>query len=69
MQCTCITKAMNMKYLIIHTDPTTGEQCAFFTHWYQYENHFQPGMIVVDRTQGLITFDGETWQDIEEDSL
>lgn len=60
---------MNMKYLIIHTDPTTGEQCAFFTHWYQYENHYQPGMIVVDRTQGLITFDGETWQDIEEDSL
>lgn len=58
-----------MKYLIIHTDPTTGEQCAFFTHWYQYENHYQSGMIVIDRTQGLITFDGETWQDIEEDSL
>ncbi len=58
-----------MKYLIIYTDPTTGEQGAFFTHWYQYENHYQPGMVVVDRTQGLITFDGETWQDIEEDSL
>lgn len=58
-----------MKYLIIYTDPTTGEQSAFFTNWYQYENNWQPGMIVVDRTRQLITFDGETWQDIEEDSL
>lgn len=58
-----------MKYLIICTDPITGKQWAFFTHWYQYENHYQPGMVVVDKTQGLITFDGEIWQDIEEDSL
>lgn len=58
-----------MKYLIIYTDQVTGNQSAFFTHWYQPENHYQPGMIVIDRTQGLITFDGETWQDIEEDNL
>lgn len=55
-----------MKYLIIYKDPTTGEQWAFITQWYQYENHYQPGMIVIDRTQHLITFDGETWQDIDE---
>lgn len=58
-----------MKYLVIYTDQTTGEQGAFFTHWFQAENHYQPGMIVIDRTSRLITFDGETWQDIEEDSL
>lgn len=58
-----------MKYLIIYTDPTTGEQVAFFTDWYQCENHYQPGMIVIDRTQHLVTFDGETWQDIDEDHL
>ena len=58
-----------MKYLIIHEDPTTGEKGAFVTKWYQYENHYQPGMIVIDRTQGLITFDGEMWQDIDEDHL
>ena len=58
-----------MKYLIIYTDPNTGEQGAFLTHWYQYENHWQPGMIVIDNTQRLVTFDGETWQDIQEDHL
>lgn len=26
-------------------------------------------MIVIDRTRRLITFDGDTWQDIEEDNL
>lgn len=58
-----------MKYLIIYEDPTTGEKGAFLTQWYQYENHYQPGMMVIDRTQGIITFDGEIWQDIEKDSL
>ena len=60
-----------MKYLVITKDPYTGEQSAFYTNWFDTENHYNPdfNMIVVDRTQHLITFDGETWQDIEDDSL
>lgn len=59
-----------MKYLVISQDPCTGEKSAFYTNWYDAEK-FNPemDMIVIDRTQHLITFDGETWQDIEEDSL
>ena len=56
-----------MKYLIIYTSPDTGEHSAFLSHWYEYENHWTPGMIVIDNTQRLITFDGETWRDIEKD--
>lgn len=58
-----------MKYLIIFIDPLTGGKTAFTTNWYQYEHHYQEGMIVVDTTQHLISFDGEIWQDIEEDHL
>lgn len=58
-----------MKYLIIATDSRTGEKTAFYTNWYRYENNYAPGMIVVDRTQRIITFDGKTWSDIEEDHL
>lgn len=58
-----------MKYLIIYTDAASGVSSSFYTNWYQFENNFQEGMIVVDRTQHLISFDGETWQDIERDNL
>lgn len=60
-----------MKYLIIATDPLTGGKTAFYTDWFQAENHFNPeaGMVVIDLTQHLVTFDGETWQDIEDDHL
>lgn len=60
-----------MKYLVIATNPITGEQEAFYTDWFQAENHFNPevGMVVIDQTQHLVTFDGETWQDIEDDHL
>lgn len=61
----------HMKYLIIITNPNTGEKSAFYTNWFQSENHFNPdfAMVVIDLTQHLITFDGETWQDIEDDHL
>lgn len=52
-----------MKYLII----VEGE--AFLTKWYSYENNYEPGMIVVDIANWLVTFDGETWNEIEEDHL
>lgn len=60
-----------MKYLIITQDPCTDERSAFYTNWFDAENNFNPeyNMIVIDRTRHLVTFDGETWQDIEEDSL
>lgn len=60
-----------MKYLVIIIDPATGEKSAFYTDWFQAENHFNPevGMVVIDQTQHLVTFDGETWQDIEDDHL
>lgn len=59
-----------MKYLVIITNPVTGERSAFYTNWYDVEM-FNPemDMIVIDRTRHLITFDGDTWQDIEEDNL
>ncbi|ERI81455.1 hypothetical protein HMPREF1981_03219 [Bacteroides pyogenes F0041] len=60
-----------MKYIVISKDPCTGEQSAFYTNWFDAENNFNPeyNMIVIDRTRHLVTFDGETWQDIDEDSL
>jgi surfactin synthase thioesterase subunit len=59
-----------MKYLVITTDPHTGAKSAFYTNWYDSEMYNPDyNMIVVDRTQRIITFDGDTWQDIEEDSL
>lgn len=60
-----------MKYLIITKDPYTGERSAFHTNWFNAENDYNPDfdMIVIDKMRNLITFDGETWQDIEEDSL
>jgi hypothetical protein len=60
-----------MKYLIIFEDPLTGEKSAVYTNWFNAENNYNPeyNMVVIDRTQHLVTFDGETWQDIEEDHL
>lgn len=60
-----------MKYLVVATNPLTGERMAFYTDWFQAENHFDAsaGMVVIDLIHHLVTFDGETWQDIEEDHL
>ncbi|MBR8720182.1 hypothetical protein IX307_001394 [Bacteroides pyogenes] len=59
-----------MKYIVISKDPCTGEQSAFYTNWFDSEK-FNPEyeMVVIDRTRHLVTFDGEMWQDIDEDSL
>ncbi len=58
-----------MRYLIICIDPETGKRKAFFTQWYRYENHYIPGMIVIDRIHSSVTFDGTTWEYIETDNL
>lgn len=54
---------MTQRYIIIH------EGKAFMTEWYAYENNYAPGMIVIDTEHLQVTFDGFTWQDIEEDHL
>jgi hypothetical protein len=60
-----------MKYLIITQDPITGQQSAFYTNWFDTINNYSPeyNMIVINQTQRLISFDGETWQDIDNDHL
>lgn len=60
-----------MKYIIISQDPLTGEKSAFYTNWFDAENNYNPeySMIVIDRTSHLVTFDGITWEEIEEDHL
>lgn len=60
-----------MRYLIIITDKKNGNRSAFYTKWYGYESNYNSdfNMIVVDREQNKITFDGKTWQNIEFDYL
>lgn len=60
-----------MRYLIIIKDSDTGKQSAFFSSRYDYENLYsaEHDMIVVDGKKNLVTFDGKTWQEIEEDHL
>ncbi|MCM1165172.1 MAG: hypothetical protein NC401_04065 [Ruminococcus sp.] len=60
-----------MKYLVIATEPTTGERVAFYTDWFDADNHFNgdADMVAIDLIHHLVTFDGETWQDIEQDHL
>ena len=60
-----------MRYLIIIRDPETWVQSAFFSDRYDYENLYsaEHDMIVIDRAGSTVSFDGKTWQDIEEDHL
>ena len=54
-----------MRYLIIFKNKT-----AFYTKWYEYDNHYSDEMTcVVDRLKDLISFDGITWIEIEDDHL
>lgn len=55
---------MNWKYLII---PQDGD--AFFTEWYDHENFYEEGMIVVNIQAEIITRDGKQWERIEGDEL
>jgi len=60
-----------MTYIIITSDPITHQKGAFETEWFDPENHWNPEcMIAVIRPYpGLISFDGFTWQEIEQDHL
>lgn len=52
-----------MNYLIIYQGK------AFYTNWYDYENNYVLGMIVINLFTVKISFDGKTWNEIEEDHL
>jgi hypothetical protein len=51
-----------MRYLII-TD------IVFYTKYYDYENNYCEGMIVVDTFKYKYTKDGINWMDVELDHL
>ena len=52
-----------MNYLIIQ------KESAFFTNWYDYENNYSSGMIVINLLKGEVTFNGVEWQNITQDHL
>ena len=55
-----------MIYLII-----TKDKEAFFTDWFDLDNFYNPEVMycVINMIEGEITFDGQTWELIEEDHL
>lgn len=54
-----------MKYIVIFKDKT-----SFVTDWFSRENCWTDDIFcVVDRFSNVIMFDGEHWEDIEEDHL
>ncbi len=57
-----------MRYLIITKDQD-DKQIAFLTNYYDYENHYKPGMIVIDSSRASVSFDGQTWEEVQEDHL
>ncbi len=58
------------KYLVTWRNSATGENGAFYTSWFEPEK-YNPDldMIIIDRVRDMVSFDGEIWQDIEDDNL
>ena len=50
-------------YIVICKDNS-----AFRTDYYRYENHWNDGIYCIISNYG-ITFDGQTWEEIEQDHL
>jgi hypothetical protein len=54
-----------MQYIIIYKDET-----AICTEWFNVENSWSRSIrCVIDLATDRVTFDGETWVDIEKDCL
>lgn len=54
-----------MQYIVICKDET-----AFCTEWFNVENNWSRNIrCVIDLATDRVTFDGETWVDIEKDCL
>lgn len=58
-----------MKFLVTYKE--NGLNCAFFTDYFDAENHFNShiDMIVYDLVSGEFTTDGKTWITIDIDHL
>ena len=57
-----------MRYLIFWRDGE-GDGTPFFTNVFTFENHYLPGMTVVDLSNGMFTMNGFTWAEIPIDIL
>ena len=59
-----------MQYLVTYTD-SEGIQQAFYTHWFDVENHFNPqlSMVVFDLVNHKFMSGSLVWVDIQEDHL
>lgn len=56
------------RYLIIFN--AMGVKTAAYTDWFEPENHWNDNYIaVIDLMKNLIMFNGETWEEIDEDHL
>jgi hypothetical protein len=58
------------RYLVIWKDDSSRENGVFYTQYFDPEK-FNPSidMVVVDRMRDKVSFDGYTWQTIDEDHL
>lgn len=54
---------MHKRYLILY------DSKSFYTDWYEYENNYSKGTIIVDFYTHKVTFNGVDWVDIEDDNL
>ena len=54
-----------MQYLII----PPGPEKPFYTNWFEPENHFSAGMLVIDLLWDHFTDDGVNWLPIQFDHL
>ena len=59
-----------MQYLVTYTD-SEGIQQAFYTHWFDVENHFnhELSMVVFDLVNHCFMSGSLGWVDIHEDHL
>lgn len=51
------------RYLVKHYEE------IFTTDYYEYENHYEEEMVIIDLAMMRYTNDGERWHPIEEDEL
>lgn len=55
-----------MRYIVLCKDKS-----SFYTSWYDYENFYNSETVyaIIDLAKSAISYDGKTWNEIEEDSL
>ena len=55
-----------MRYIVLYKDKS-----SFFTNWYDYDNLYNSEIMyaIIDLSKALISYDGITWNEIEDDEL